>query len=127
MSNRPSGLLRLSRYGAVGIFTNVTLYLLFLLLVWMGLPPVLTSGLCYFLGVAMSYLLNRRWTFASRSGHRQDLPRFLLAYVFGLVVTLLSISVLLTWIGPAAAQFVTIGVTAIAIYSALHLLKFGQT
>ncbi|MFV0359657.1 GtrA family protein [Tropicimonas sp.] len=127
MGTRPSGLGRLGRYGAVGILTNVTLYLLFLLLVRLGLPPVPVSGLCYLLGVTMSYLLNRRWTFVSQASHRQDLPRFLAAYGVGLAVTLLSMTVLLIWTGPALAQFLTIGISAAAIYATLHVLKFGQT
>ena len=62
---------RFSRYAIVGVGSNLTLYVLFLGLVWIGLAPVLVSGLCYVLGVLISYLLNRFWTFSS-----QSLPRF---------------------------------------------------
>ncbi|MCB1337295.1 MAG: GtrA family protein [Maritimibacter sp.] len=116
---------RLGKYGIVGLATNVSLYLVFLLLISGGMPPVLASATCYVLGVAMSYLLNRRWTFASASPHRRDLPRFLLAYLVGLVVTLAAMALLVGPLGAPLAQVLTIGVTALAIYGVLHLLRFG--
>lgn len=116
---------RFSRYGAVGLATNLSLYMIFILLVRVGVPPVLSAGLCYGLGVAMSYLLNRKWTFASNDGHSRDLPKFMLAYGVGLVSTLLTISLLLRWLPPELAQIINIGMTAIVIYTCLRLLRFG--
>ncbi len=117
---------RLARYGLVGLFTNGSIYLLFLAMIWTGIYPVLASGLCYGLGVALSYLLNRRWTFNSQGKHRQDLPRFVLAYGVGLLVTLVSMWGLIRVMAPELAQLVTVGVTAISIYTCLCALRFGQ-
>ena len=117
---------RFSRYAIVGVGSNLTLYVLFLGLVWVGLAPVLVSGLCYVLGVLISYLLNRFWTFSSQKGHGHDLPRFLAAYGLGLLVTLIAMSLLVTPLGPALAQALTIVLTALTIYSALTLLRFGR-
>lgn len=117
---------RLGRYGIVGAGTNLSLYLLFLLFVWGGTPPVFTSGMCYVLGVAMSYLLNRHWTFASTTTHRRDLPRFILAYGVGLAVTLVAMTFLVAPLGAAVAQIVTIVLAALSIFSTLMLLRFGQ-
>lgn len=114
------------RYGSVGLVTNGTAYVVFLLLVWGGLHPVLASGLCYCLGLAMSYALNRRWTFRSVTTHRRDLPRFLLAYGIGFFFAVGCIAVCLIWLSPAFAQLVTIGLTAIVVYGTLRLLRFGQ-
>ncbi len=116
---------RAGRYITVGLVTNVTLYLLFLGLVILGLPPVGVSAACYLLGVALSYLLNRRWSFRSAAGHRHDLPRFLAAYGAGLAVTVLAMSLLAGPLGPALAQLLTIAIAALTIYSALRLLGFG--
>ncbi|WP_312887514.1 GtrA family protein [Microvirga arabica] len=110
----------------MGAVTNLSLYVLFLLLVWAGGAPLLISALCYVLGVIMSYLLNRRWTFASRSSHSHDLPRFLLAYGIGLGTTLVSMNLLINLLRPAIAQILTIGVTALSIYASLYLMRFGQ-
>lgn len=118
--------MRLVRYGLLGVGSNIALYLLFLLLVWAGVAPIVASGLCYILGVAISYFGNRRWTFASRSRHSRDLPRFLLAYGVGMGVTLASMFILLRLLGPAVAQLLTIGIAALSIYVVLHILRFGE-
>jgi|TARA_R100000935_G_scaffold57753_1_gene92487 putative flippase GtrA len=117
---------RLFRYGIVGLATNVSLYLVFLLFLRLGLLPTMAAGLCYGLGVAMSYLLNRRWTFSSTASHRRDLPKFFLAYGIGLISTLLTITLLMIWLSPEAAQIINIGITAIVIYGSLRLVRFGQ-
>jgi putative flippase GtrA len=117
---------RLYRYVAVGITTNVTLYLVFILFLRFGLTPTEAAGLCYGLGVAMSYLLNRRWTFSSTDSHRRDIPKFLLAYGIGLVSTLLTIMLLILWLPPELAQIVNMGLTALVIYGSPRLFRFGR-
>lgn len=119
-------LLRFLRYGAVGIVTNTSLYVIYLGLLYLGLSPQLAVGLCYGLGVAMSYVLNRSWTFKSAGKHSSDLPKFLLAYGIGLVFTIWAITVLTRFMPAAWAQLPNILLTALVIYSALRLLRFGQ-
>lgn len=117
---------RLYRYGVVGITVNFSLYLVFLLFLHFELTPTVAAGLCYGLGVAISYLINRRWTFASTDSHRRDLPKFLLAYGVGLVSTLLTIAILIRWLPPELAQIFNIGLTAMVIYVSLRLFRFGR-
>jgi len=117
---------RLLRYGFVGLATNGALYLVFIALLRLGVGPTVAAGLCYALGVALSYLLNRRWTFASDASHGRDLPRFLLAYGIGLVSTMATITLLLRWLRPELAQVLNIAITALVIYASLRLARFGQ-
>jgi putative flippase GtrA len=117
---------RLSRYGLAGLSTNGLLYLAFLSLIALRVHPVLASGLCYVAGVSLSYLVNRRWTFASRSSHSRDLPRFIASYGVGFLVTLLSTTVLIRFLSPSIAQLLTIGITAMSIYLSLRVLRFGE-
>lgn len=117
---------RFSRYGIVGLATNLSLYLIFVLLLRLGVSPVVSAGLCYCLGVGMSYLLNRRWTFGSNDGHGRDLPKFLLAYGVGFASTLLTISLLVSWLPAELAQILNIGITAVVIYACLRILRFGM-
>jgi len=117
---------RLRRYLIVGLGTNGALYLMFLFLIWLRMPPIIASALCYAIGVTGSYLLNRHWTFASSRPHMEDIAKYLAAYGFGLIVTLVSMAFLVGPLGPAVAQVLTIGFTAIVIYGALEVLKFGQ-
>ena len=122
----PAEVGRLMRYGIVGVTTNAALYLVFIALLRLGLGPTVAAGLCYALGVALSYALNRRWTFASDASHGRDLPRFLLAYGTGLVSTMATITLLLRWLRPELAQVLNIGITALVIYASLRLVRFGQ-
>lgn len=121
-----NGLVRFARYGIVGLLNNGVAYVAFLLMVAAGLHPVASSAVCYFLTVALSYSLNRKWTFKSNGRHCRDVPRFLLAYVTGFVFAITCITVCLIWLLPSIAQLVTIGLTAVVIYSMLFILRFGQ-
>jgi len=123
---RTKDLAQFGRYGAVGLLANGAVYVVFLLLVALGLHPVASSALCYCLGIALSYALNRTWTFRSEAGHGRDAPRFLLAYAAGLLFSVACISLLLIRFPPAVAQLATIGLTAIIIYSLLKILRFGR-
>lgn len=126
MSGTARTLVRVRRYAIVEIASNAALYLLFLILIGVGLAPLIASVLCYGLGVAASYVLNRRWTFESKSEHQRDLPRFLLAYGAGLIATAPSIQQLVGPLGAALAQLVTIGVAAATIFVSLTVLRFGE-
>jgi putative flippase GtrA len=117
---------KINRYGIVGIGTNVTLYIVFLGLLWATVEPILASGLCYILGVTLSYYFNRRWTFQSENSHLLDISRFLFAYGIGFIVTIIFMNILTVFLNPEIAQVITICIAAISIYIALHLLKFGQ-
>lgn len=117
---------RLYRFGIVGVGTNVLLYAAFLGLFYAGVPAITASAICYVAGVALSYLLNRSWTFKSQAGHRRDMPRFLLAYGAGFGVTMICMTYLTRWSPAELAQILTIGITAVTIYLCLRLIKFGQ-
>ena len=99
---------------------------MFLLLLQIPTPPVLASGVCYVLGVALSYVLNRRWTFASTDSHRKAVPKFVLAYGIGLGCTLITMGILTSWLRPELAQILNAVITALVIYASLRLLRFGR-
>lgn len=118
---------RLSRYGIVGLATNLLLYVLFLLLIGLDVSAVTAAGLCYVTGVCISYFLNRKWTFGSGASHGRDLPKFLLAYGIGLCSTLVTIGILIRWLPPELAQILNVGLTAMVIYASLLALRFGAS
>lgn len=101
-------------------------YCVFVALIWSAIPPVWAVALCYGLGLTISYLANRRWSFESTASHRSDLLRFLLAYGVGFGATLVFISVLTLFLRPEIAQVINIGLTAVVIYGCLRLFRFGR-
>lgn len=116
----------LLRYATVGVVSNGVLYLLFVLLIWAGMQAPVTAALCYVLGLALSYLLNRRWSFESAATHRRDLPRFLFSYGAGFLATMVFIVLLTRWMRPEFAQILNVGLTAMVIYLCLRLTGFGK-
>lgn len=117
---------RLTRYGMVGIITNLSGYGVFLALLHAGMPPILTTGITYVIIVAASYYANRRWSFRSTTTHSMDVPRYLLAYGIGLAVAVAAMYVLSAILLPAFAQLIVILLSAISIYSSLEMLRFGR-
>lgn len=115
------------RYALVGVVSNLAVYCVFVVLIWSAVPPVWAAAICYALGLSISYLANRRWSFESTASHRSDLVRFLLAYGAGLIATLVFISVLTLYLRPEIAQVINIGLTAMVIYGCLRLSGFGDT
>jgi putative flippase GtrA len=97
----------------------------FVLMVQFGIAPVVATGSCYVLGMILSYLVNRRWTFDSTAGHGRDLPKFLLSHGVGFVSALGFILLLTRWMRPEIAQILNIGLTAMVIYLVLRLTRFG--
>ena len=116
---------RFSKYSIIGLVNNAGLYVLFVGLIYVSVSPVMAAGICYVLGVAIAYLLNRRWAFESSTSHMQDLPRFLAAYGVGLLSTLVTIALLVRWMPAEIAQILNIGITAVVIYTMLRILRFG--
>lgn len=115
----------LARYGIIGIATNVFLYGVFLALFHIGIGAIYAAGICYGLGVTLSYALNRKWTFSSNRKHRQDIPRFLIAYGAGLVFSMGFIALMIRFIPAEVAQILNVLTTAAFIYLCLRILKFG--
>lgn len=120
-------LLQLTRYGIVGITSNLTTYLFFLGFYYAGMPPVVATGVVYVMGVIISYTVNRRWTFQSTSIHAQDLPKFVAAYGIGFVVSLIFMWGFLHFFPAEIAQIMTIFASAAVIFVVLKLLRFGHS
>ena len=116
----------LARYGLVGLVSNLTLYAVFVALVWLGVGAVLAAGLCYVIGFCLNYLLHRRFTFDSRDPHARDLPKYLAAYATGFGATLIFIALLTLILRPEIAQLVNMLATALVIYAMLRLLRVGR-
>ncbi|MBO7747624.1 GtrA family protein [Paenibacillus sp. MWE-103] len=69
---------RLLKFGAVGLLNTGADLLAFGALTAAGCPVLAAQALSYGCGMLNSYLLNRSWTFRSRAGRMQELPRFAL-------------------------------------------------
>ena len=116
----------LARFGLVGILSNLTLYAVFVAMIWAGIGAAVAAGLCYIIGFCLNYLLHRKFTFKSKAAHSSDLPRYLAAYGAGFAATLIFISVFTNWMRAEYAQLLNMVATALVIYITMRLLRVGR-
>ena len=79
---------QLVRYAAVGLASNLAGYLVYLMVTWSGVAPKLAMTALYFLGATLSYLGNRRWTFAHQGNASASVARFAIAHLLGYLLNL---------------------------------------
>ena len=68
------------RYGIIGVAQNALAYGVYLVLTWLGLDPKLVVGVTYPLAMLISFLGNRKYTFAHKGSVSRAGLRFLLAH-----------------------------------------------
>lgn len=68
------------RYILVGSISNIILYLLYIVLTALGVGHKTAMTGLFALGVLQTFILNKRWTFASIGGTHRSLFRYLIAY-----------------------------------------------
>lgn len=106
---------RVFKFGVVGVLNTAIDFALYIFLtnsltIW----PVLSNVASYTAGVANSFVLNRRWTFADgeyRDSLVYQFPVFLLANVSGLLLSTGTIWLALFWLEPVPAKTVSVLLT----------------
>lgn len=98
----------LLRFAAVGAATTTLDFALFVLLVT-AIPAAPANVLSYSCGIALSYVLNRSWTFGVDGNALQAL-KFAVATFTGLALSTLLVAALVQVLPPAAAKLVSVPV-----------------
>lgn len=89
-----TALRQFSRYVTIGAVTNLLLYGAYLLLTALGIAPELAMTATYIAGVALSFHLNRTWTFESGVPYMRTLRRFMALYASGYAINWLGLALL---------------------------------
>jgi putative flippase GtrA len=115
------------RYSGVGVLNTA----LGLAVIWglmaLGTGPYLANALGYAAGLALSFVLNRAWTFRAR-GTGWPVLRFLLAFAVAYAANLAVLSAGLA-IAPGAAyaaQFAAIGTYSVLFFLLCRFFVFGD-
>lgn len=74
---------QLFRYATVGLLSNLALFLLYLAATRLGVGPKSAMTALYFLGVLMTFLFNRNWSFGHNGMISTALLRYLCVYLVG--------------------------------------------
>lgn len=109
------------RYCITGVIHNGAGYLLYLLVTWLGAEPKIAMSVLFVIGVAVSFLLNRNWSFADKGSVSGSLTRFVIVYMTGYVLNLAALLVFYDRLGYPH-QWVQ-GLATIAIAVVLFLLN----
>lgn len=103
------------RYGLVGIASNLSGYLLFLLITHWGVEPKITMTLLYVVGATIGFIGNRQWAFTHSGASLGAGARYFIAHVFGYLLNFLILLIFVDRLGyshrwvQAAAIFVVAG------------------
>lgn len=117
--------LRIARFCVVGVSNTVVALVTFVLLVHLGLPAPLASGLAFCAGAVNSYQLNRRWTFSGMLRTSHAWLRFTIAQATGALASALGVLLLTNAGWPRlAAECVILPCVTAALYSVSRLLVF---
>ena len=79
---------QLFSYGMVGIAVNLAAYLAYLFITYLGGTPKLTMSVLYVVTAFVSFLGNRKLTFAYKGGLLGSGLRFSIAHFFGYLINL---------------------------------------
>jgi len=124
-----SSIRQLIRYGFVGIITNVTSYLVYLLATYYGATPKISMSFLYALGATLGFLGNRKFTFAHKGNLLGSGLRYLLAHFIGYLINLALLIVMVDKFGYAHqwVQAIAIIIVAIFLFLAFKYFVFTQS
>jgi putative flippase GtrA len=106
---------QLIRYGFVGVASNLTIYIVYLLITSFGVEPKTAMTLVYILGASIGFVGHRQWSFSHRGDAKPAAIRYVAAHLSGYLLNLLIISIFVDYFGyahqiiQAAAIFVVAG------------------
>lgn len=122
-------LVRLVRYGLVGVTLNFAGYLVYLFITWLGAGPKTTMSALYFVGAIMGYFSHRRLAFSYRGGVYSSAVRYGLAHfcAYGLNFVLLYGLVDLMGYPHQIVQGVAIFIVAAFLFLCFNFVVFPQS
>ncbi len=85
---------QLVRYGIVGVASNASIYVLYLILTAVGMGPKLAMSLLYMVGVLQTFVFNKSWTFRYVGQGRAAFRRHVVLYVVGFLVQFLLLALM---------------------------------
>ncbi len=120
---------QLIRYGIVGVASNAVGYLIYLAITAAGMEHKLAMTLLYAVGVAQTFIFNKRWSFRHAGAHGTAFVRYCAAYAVGYFINLAALFILVDRLGYAhqLVQGVMIFVLAAMLFILQKFWVFRST
>jgi len=112
---------QLFSYVMVGVVVNLTAYLAYLLITYLGGTPKLTMSVLYVVTALASFIGNRKLTFAYKGGLLGSGLRFSIAHLFGYLINL---GLLFVFVDKFAYPHQMVQICAIIIVAIFLFLTF---
>lgn len=109
------------RYAIVGIVSNTIGFLLYLVLTAAGMEHKLAMTILYGVGVAQTFIFNKRWSFQHNGVHGSAFVRYSIAYGLGYAINLIALIVMVDYVGYP--HEIVQGVMVISLAVMLFLLQ----
>lgn len=93
MSFYRSTLSQALRYGLVGLSSNIILYLLYLLITTAGVGHKSAMTLLFAIGIILTFILNKRWTFTYHGYLQPAFIKYVAAYSLAYLLNLAALLV----------------------------------
>lgn len=117
------------QFGFVGILNTIVGYTIILIALWFGFNDISANVSGYAIGLALSFLLNSRWTFGGMTATSISVvARYLIAFAFSyttnliVILELRSTHLLSSW----AVHLVGIGIYTILFYITSKYFVFSK-
>lgn len=104
------------RFLVAGVISNGLGYFVFLFAIYgLGIDYKIAVTVLFAVGMAINFLVNRKWTFKARGSYTAALAKFVVVYLagYGLNISILTVFVDRFGYSPAWVQLVAIGFLAI--------------
>lgn len=111
------------RFGIVGVLSNSVGYCLYLLLTWIGMDYKLAMTLLFIVGVAQTFIINKKWSFKYSHQDKSVLLRYSASYGFGYMLNLGALILLVDHAGMPHSVIQAIMILIVALLMFL-LQKF---
>lgn len=122
----PSRVLRFATVGVINTLTDIGVFFVLVALTGQVIP---SNILAYGSGAAVSFILNRGWTFADVAGDRSTKNlalRFVALNLAALTLSTVLVAGLNSALPLAVAKLLSVGVTAIFSYVGMRYLVFAS-
>jgi len=115
------------KFCLIGLESTILNYGLFLVLYsFFGVNYLIAGGTGFVFGTVFGYIFNKIYSFQSRRKDLIAFPMYLIVYSFSLVFTLISLKILVDFLGinPLISNLITISITTMMNFFGTKILVF---
>ncbi len=87
------------KFAIVGLGSNLILYCIYLSITYLGISPKYAMTFLYILGVAQTFIFNKKWTFQHLGTTKIVFSRYVRVYLFGYIFNLSILYIMVDHLG----------------------------